>query len=152
MKKDPEISSGKNGFTLIELLVSVVILVIVLTIFSRIFVQSYKFTNKNEDKLSAIQIAREVSASFKEEKTNKDDWINEGILDHNGQIQVDHIEDANQILRLTGVIEPDYTIYLDLDEGPVKRLMTVTITVENEKNEHAKSYAYLKFKDDLSNE
>lgn len=53
----------ERGYTLIEVLASIVIVGIILTIFFGIYGQSMLFSNKNENQLIAMNLAREVLAN-----------------------------------------------------------------------------------------
>ncbi len=57
---------NENGMTLLELLLSMAILLIIFTVFFQFFSQTALFTMKNEEKIKAINIARETISEIKE--------------------------------------------------------------------------------------
>jgi len=57
---------NQHGLTLLEVLLSITLLFIVIISFFAFFTQSFKYTQHNEEKLTASQIAEEVVAELRE--------------------------------------------------------------------------------------
>ncbi|CAM3457565.1 type II secretion system protein [Cytobacillus oceanisediminis] len=58
------IRNGQMGFTLIEVLASIGLISLILLVFFGIYSQSMLFSSKNEKKIEAMNIAREVHANL----------------------------------------------------------------------------------------
>jgi prepilin-type N-terminal cleavage/methylation domain-containing protein len=58
----------QNGFTLVELLVSITILMMVLTVFFTFFSNSASYTQKNNEDLQTMNLAKDILEKIKEPK------------------------------------------------------------------------------------
>lgn len=65
---------AKNGFTLIEVLASIIIIGIILTVFFGFYSQSMLFSNKNQQQLEALNIAREVLVHVQEKTSYNSEY------------------------------------------------------------------------------
>jgi prepilin-type N-terminal cleavage/methylation domain-containing protein len=129
------------GFTLLEILLSITILGIILLGFFQFFGQSMIFSNKNEAKLQAVNIARQVMNELQGQALNKSTPSPLSSTNPN------HKEIINSLLQSSNVDDLtngrfEITLSFDTYDDP---LVQVTVKVTSlQQNISAETYGYMK--------
>ncbi|WP_243292072.1 type II secretion system protein [Bacillus sp. FJAT-47783] len=129
----------ESGVTLVELVASITILFIVLSVFATFFTQSALFTKKNEEAISAVNLARLVLEEVRENhsvipfKTAEYETFNKGDTPHISYVTEDGTFLANEKLRLKLFVE----VVTDKQNGESMNLgaYKITIYIVNKKGE-----------------
>lgn len=138
---------NQKGFTLIEVLLSIIILFITLTSFIGFFTQSALFSQKNEQKLGAMQIAQKV-ISLIEIDITKQILQNDTIIDSNG-----YVKNMTQTLSKTQIenyihetIDSNFDVTARITNNSSENLILVKLSVKNLKNPEniSETYTYIR--------
>ena len=142
-----------SGFTLLEVLLSIAILGIILLSFFHFFGQSLTFSNKNEAKLQAVNIARQAMNEL-QEKTNAVELIKaETGVSNLDNVTLSSTTDStvmNKLLQpatdidslLAGQFE---MLFLFHESGGTGPLVQVTVRVTSpERKMSAETYGFIK--------
>lgn len=129
-----------KGFTLIEILVTLVILSIILLSFMSFFSQSSLFTQKNNEKLSAINLAQETIVTIK----NQPDYFQKVVKYTTG-----FSDPEKTILNVNSIgmfnQQPDYRLGLEITKDYTYKLYKIHVQIYDLKNNLlAETYHYLK--------
>ena len=119
---------NENGMTLLELLLSMAILLIIFTVFFQFFSQTALFTMKNEEKIKAINIARETISEIKE-LSDKDAIIEKKL---NEQYI---FQQTIQCAEMYTKNDQEYNINICFEDGDKdlpKQLVKVTVSVQHQ--------------------
>ncbi|WP_053367291.1 type IV pilus modification PilV family protein [Bacillus sp. FJAT-27245] len=126
----------QGGFTLLEVLLSIVLLSIVLTSFLGFFTQSALFTNRNEEKLSALQTAQKVVALI-DMNTTVARLKAENVVGADGKVVSPGIvydEKANFSRLFNFEVNTSFKVTLQFTDGPENsRLVQCKVTVTDGK-------------------
>lgn len=145
-----KIFQKQGGFTLLEVLLSIVLLSIILTSFLGFFTQSAIFTNRNEEKLSALQTAQKV-VSLVELKTTIAQLQTKNIVGANGKVispgvVYDDKTQFNQLFNFT--IDTGFKVALQFSDGPENsKLVQCKVLVTDGKvppNTKSETFTYIR--------
>lgn len=129
-----------KGFTLIEILVALVILSIILLSFMSFFTQSSLFTQKNKEKLTAINLAQEMIVTIKNQPAlfQKAVKYNASFPDPGKTVlNVNSIGVFNQ--------QPNYRLGLEISKDYTYNLYKIHVQIFDLKNNLlSETYHYLK--------
>ncbi len=132
--------SWNKGFTLVEILVTLVILSIILLSFMSFFSQSSLFTQKNNEKLTAINLAQETIVSIKNQPVLFQKAVNyrTGFSDPEKTVlNVNSLGIFNQ--------QPNFRLGLDIAKDDTYNLYKIHVQIYDLKNDLlAETYHYLK--------
>lgn len=129
-----------RGFTLIEVLAALVILSIILLSFLSFFSQSALFTQKNHDKLTAINIAQDTIVSIKKYPA---------LFQKTATYTTNFPDPVNTILHVnsTGIfnLQPDYKLELAISKDSTFNLYKIHVKIfDLNGNELTETYHFLK--------
>ncbi len=129
-----------NGFTLLEILLTLVILSIILLSFMSFFSQSSLFTQKNNEKLTAINLAQETIVTIK----NQSVYFQKVVKYTTGFPDPDKtILNVNSLGIFNG--QPDYKLGLEISKDYSYNLYKIHVQIYDLKNNLlAETYHYLK--------
>ena len=124
--------------TLLELLLSMAILLIIFTVFFQFFSQTALLTMKNEEKIKAINIARETISEIKE-LSDKDAIIEKKL---NEQYI---FQQNNKCEEMYTKSDHEYNINICFEDGDKslpKQLIKVTLSVQHQVDRQARTKTF----------
>jgi prepilin-type N-terminal cleavage/methylation domain-containing protein len=129
------------GFTLLEILLSITILGIILLGFFQFFGQSMIFSNKNEAKLQAVNVARQVMNELQGRT------LNNSIPSPLSSTDPSHKEIINSLLQSSNVDDLtngqfEITLLFNTYDDPLVQV-TVKVT-SSQQNMSTETYGYMK--------
>jgi prepilin-type N-terminal cleavage/methylation domain-containing protein len=132
---------NEHGFTLLEVLLSITILGIILLSFFQFFGQSMIFSNKNEAKLQAVNVARQVMNELQGRT------LNNSIPSPLSSTDPSHKEIINSLLQSSNVDDLtngqfEITLLFNTYDDPLVQV-TVKVT-SSQQNMSTETYGYMK--------
>ena len=132
---------NENGMTLLELLLSMAILLIIFTVFFQFFSQTALFTMKNEEKVKAINIARETISEIKE-LSDKDVIIEKKLKEQYV------FQQTIQCAEMYTKYNQEFNINICFEDGDKdlpKKLVKVTVSVQHQVDRlaHTETFTYV---------
>lgn len=135
---------NNKGFTLLEVLLSIVLLFIISTSFIGFFTQSAMFTQKNKEKLNAVQIAQKY-INLVEQYVKKNDLNSYDLSKPLDESEIDKILSAHSIhlekssFKISAKVTP-------ADKDLSSNLVQFKIIVQDpdEPNNESETYTYLR--------